>query len=182
MMSTENRKIIFTGPVGAGKTTAIRSISDIDIVTTDEQASDMAKARKPATTVAMDYGMIKLGEDERVHLYGTPGQERFNFMWDILTEGGIGLVLLIDNSRKDPQQDLKFYTQAFKEFIAAQQLVVGVTRMDTHRVPNVHDYRHWLDQLKIKAPVFEVDARKRDDVSLLIQAMLMSLAPGAEIL
>lgn len=181
-MSTENRKIIFTGPVGAGKTTAIRSISDIDIVTTDEQASDMAKSRKPATTVAMDYGMIKLGDNERVHLYGTPGQERFNFMWDILTEGGIGLVLLVDNSRKDPQQDLKFYTQAFKEFIATQQLVVGVTRMDTHRVPNVHDYRHWLDQLKIKAPVFEVDARKRDDVSLLIQAMLMSLAPGAEIL
>jgi len=103
-------------------------------------------------------------------------------MWDILTQGGIGLVLLIDNSRKDPQQDLKFYTQAFSEFIAAQQLVVGVTRMDTHRTPNVNDYRNWLDQLRIKAPVFEVDARQRDDVSLLIQAMLMSLAPGAEIL
>jgi len=94
----------------------------------------------------------------------------------------ISLVLLIDNSRKDPQQDLKFYTQAFKKFIEAQQLVVGITRMDTHRVPNVNDYRQWLDQLKIKAPVFEIDARKRDDVSLLIQAMLMSLAPGAEIL
>lgn len=181
-MNPENRKIIFTGPVGAGKTTAIRSISDIGIVTTDEQASDMTKSRKAATTVAMDYGMIKLGENERVHLYGTPGQERFNFMWDILTAGGIGLVLLIDNSRKDPQQDLKFYTHAFRDFIASQQLVVGITRMDTHRVPNVNDYRHWLDQLKIKAPVFEVDARKRDDVSLLIQAMLMSLAPGAEIL
>jgi len=181
-MTTDNKKIIFTGPVGAGKTTAIRSISDIDIVTTDEQASDMARAKKPATTVAMDYGMIHVGETERVHLYGTPGQERFNFMWDILTQGGIGLVLLIDNSRKDPQQDLKFYTHAFRDFIAAQQLVIGVTRMDTHRTPNVNDYRNWLDQLKIKAPVFEVDARKRDDVSLLIQAMLMSLAPGAEIL
>ena len=53
-MNAENKKLIFTGPVGAGKTTAIRSISDIDIVTTDEQASDMAKAKKPATTVAMD--------------------------------------------------------------------------------------------------------------------------------
>jgi signal recognition particle receptor subunit beta len=180
-MSALNKKIIFTGPVGSGKTTAIRSISDIEIVTTDEQASDMTRARKAATTVAMDYGMIKLGDKERVHLYGTPGQERFNFMWDILTEGGLGLVLLIDNSRKDPQQDLKFYTHAFRDFIEAQQLVVGVTRMDTHRVPNVQDYRDWLDQLKITAPVFEVDARKREDVSMLMQAMLMSLAPGAEI-
>lgn len=125
--------------------------------------------------------MIKLGDEERVHLYGTPGQERFSFMWDILTEGGIGLVLLLDNSRKDPQQDLKFYTHAFRDFIQAQQLVVGITRMDTHRVPAVNDYRQWLDQLKIKAPVFEIDARQRDDVSLLVQAMLISLAPGAEI-
>ena len=53
-MTTKNKKIIFTGPVGSGKTTAIRSISDIEIVTTDEQASDMTRSRKAATTVAMD--------------------------------------------------------------------------------------------------------------------------------
>jgi len=177
-MTTVNRKIIFTGPVGAGKTTAISSISDIGIVTTDEQASDMTRIRKPATTVAMDYGLIHIGDNEKVHLYGTPGQERFSFMWDILTEGGIGLVLLLDNSRKDPFQDMKFYIQSFREFIDKQQMVVGITRMDTHRVPALNDYRKWLDQLNIKAPVFEIDARRRDDVSMLMQAMLISLAPG----
>ncbi len=83
-------KIIFAGPVGAGKTTAIKSLSDIPVMTTDEDATDMTTNRKPQTTVAMDYGLLKLEGGERVHLYGTPGQERFDFMWDILTEGGLG--------------------------------------------------------------------------------------------
>ncbi|MCG8122869.1 MAG: ATP/GTP-binding protein, partial [Candidatus Thiodiazotropha taylori] len=99
-------KIIFTGPVGAGKTTAISVLSDIVPVTTDEMASDMTKDLKQQTTVAMDYGLMRINESERVHLYGTPGQERFNFMWEVLTQGGLGLVLLIDNSRKEPFQDL----------------------------------------------------------------------------
>ena len=177
-MSAVNRKIIFTGPVGAGKTTAISSISDIGIVTTDESASDMTKSRKANTTVAMDYGLIKLSNNERVHLYGTPGQERFDFMWDILTNGGIGLVLLLDNTRVEPLRDLKFYTHSFKDFIDKQQLVVGITRMDIQRSPNLQDYRKWLDQLSLNAPLFEVDARKRDDVSMLIQSLLLSLDPG----
>lgn len=134
-MSMINRKIIFTGPVGAGKTTAIAAISDIKPVATDEYASDMTKSRKPQTTVAMDYGLIRLSENERVHLYGTPGQERFDFMWDILTKGGIGLILLLDNTRHDPFQDIRFYTNAFRDFIEKQQMVVGVTRMDLHRKP-----------------------------------------------
>ncbi|RLW67194.1 MAG: GTP-binding protein, partial [gamma proteobacterium symbiont of Stewartia floridana] len=62
-------KIIFSGPVGAGKTTAIQSISDILPVTTDEQASDMTRNLKNGTTVAMDYGLIKLPGTERIHLY-----------------------------------------------------------------------------------------------------------------
>lgn len=78
-----NHKIIFTGPVGTGKTTAISSISDSPVIRTDEQASDMTKDRKQETTVAMDYGVMILGDNERIHLYGTPGQERFSFMWDI---------------------------------------------------------------------------------------------------
>lgn len=177
-MSVIDRKIIFTGPVGAGKTTAIGSISDIDIIATDEYASDMTKSRKPQTTVAMDYGMIRLSENEKVHLYGTPGQERFDFMWDILTKGGIGLILLMDNTRKDPFQDMRFYTNAFRDFIEQRQMVLGVTRMDLQRKPGLTEYREWLDQLSIQAPVFEVDARSRTDVTALIQALLFSLDPG----
>ncbi|WML92387.1 GTP-binding protein [Thiothrix lacustris] len=177
-MSMINRKIIFTGPVGAGKTTAIASISDIKPIATDEYASDMTKSRKPQTTVAMDYGLIRLSENERVHLYGTPGQERFDFMWDILTKGGIGLILLLDNTRHDPFQDIRFYTNAFRDFIEKQQMVVGVTRMDLQRKPSLPEYRHYLESLSLQAPVFEVDARSNKDITMLLQALLFSLDPG----
>lgn len=173
-----NKKIIFTGPVGAGKTTAIQSISDVPIVSTNEEATDMTADRKPQTTVAMDYGRINIGENEKIHLYGTPGQERFSFMWDILTKGALGLILLLDNSRDNPQQDLKFYTNAFKDFIEKGDLIIGVTRMDEVNSPSIIDYRTWLQELSISAPVFTVDARERQDVSSLVEALLYSLDPG----
>ena len=88
-------KIIFAGPMGAGKTTAIAAISDIDVVSTESAATDEVALRKANTTVAMDYGVLRLEGGSSVHLYGTPGQERFSFMWDILTEGGMGLVLML---------------------------------------------------------------------------------------
>lgn len=180
MSEMSNKKIIFTGPVGAGKTTAIQSMSDIPIVSTNEEASDMAKDRKPQTTVAMDYGRINIGTKEKIHLYGTPGQERFSFMWDILTKGALGLILLLDNSRENPKQDLKFYTNSFKDFIGQGELIVGVTRMDEITSPTIDEYRSWLDEFSIAAPVFTVDARERQDVSSLVQALLYSLDPGVD--
>lgn len=177
-MSTQHKKIIFTGPVGAGKTTAIQAMSDIPIVSTNEEASDMTKDRKSQTTVAMDYGRINMGGDEKIHLYGTPGQERFSFMWDILTKGALGLILMLDNSRENPQQDLKFYTQSFKDFIQKGELVIGVTRVDDIKKPEISHYRDWLDELDIDAPVFGVDGRSQQDVSTLVQALLYSIDPG----
>lgn len=177
-MSITNKKIIFTGPVGAGKTTAIQTMSDIPIVSTNEEASDMTKDRKPQTTVAMDYGRINIGKTEKIHLYGTPGQERFSFMWDILTNGALGLILLLDNSRDNPKQDLKFYLQSFQKFIQQGDVIIGVTRLDEEKSPSINDYRKWLGELSVAAPVFTVDARERQDVSALVQALLYSLDPG----
>ena len=171
-------KIIFSGPVGAGKTTAITSISDEPPVTTDESASDMTKERKSATTVALDYGVMHLDDGERIHLYGTPGQERFDFMWDILTTGGIGLVLLLDNTRADPFQDMRFFLDAFKNFIDETKVVIGVTQMDLNANPSIGDYHSQLQGHDLNPPIFEVDAREKSDVSLLVQFLLYSLDPG----
>ncbi|MDO8940981.1 MAG: ATP/GTP-binding protein [Methylicorpusculum sp.] len=173
-------KILFTGPVGAGKTTAINSISDVPPIKTDAAASDMTKARKPSTTVAMDYGLIHLAGGEKIHLYGTPGQERFDFMWDILVTGGIGLILLLDNTRSDPFQDMKFFLDAFGKFIGETGVAIGVTQMDISATPTIDDYHLQLKVLGISPPVFAVDARVKNDVSLLVQSLLFTLDPGLE--
>ncbi len=176
-MSVEHYKILFTGPVGAGKTTAIRSISDGLPMMTDVRASDETRDRKPRTTVAMDYGVIRIGRSEVVHLYGTPGQERFDFMWDILQEGALGLVLLVDNARPDPLHDLARFLGAYHDFILRSAVVVGITRTDLRPLPPRQDYVDALERHGHRCPVFTDDARSSADVSLLLRSLLYCLDP-----
>lgn len=171
-------KLLFTGPVGAGKTTAISTLSDEPPVKTDAVASDMTRKFKPETTVALDYGVMRLPEGEKLHLYGTPGQERFDFMWEILRQGGVGLILLVSNIRPNPLQDLQFFLQRFEDFIRSTAVVIGITQMDLKADPGLEEYHRCLSELRVRAPLFEVDARSRADVSLLVQALLFTLDPG----
>ena len=120
-------KLVFAGPVGAGKTTAIQSLSDIEVVRTEANASDDVKTLKKTTTVAMDYGLMKLASGDQVRLYGTPGQKRFDFMWDILTENALGLVLMLRGNSPDPVADLRTYVTEFRDFIDRTSVVVGIT-------------------------------------------------------
>ena len=119
-------KLVFAGPVGAGKTTAIQSLSDIEVVTTEASISDGGRSIKPTTTVAMDYGLMKLASGDQVRLYGTPGQKRFDFMWDILSENALGVVLLVRADAPDPARDLREYAEAFRPLIDKTGLVVGI--------------------------------------------------------
>ncbi len=165
--------------MGAGKTTAIQAISDVETISTNERASDMTQSRKNETTVAMDYGVMNLSNSLRIHLYGTPGQERFNFMWDILSKGGIGLILLLDNSRRDPFNDFRFFADSFKDFIKSTRMVVGITRMDEANTPTLREYHDWADKAELKAPIFEVDARQKKDVSTLVETLILAIDPEA---
>jgi uncharacterized protein len=179
MKKTDN-KIIFTGPVGAGKTTAIGAISDIAPITTDAMASDMTLNRKGHTTIALDYGVLNLGENTKVHLYGTPGQERFDFMWDILSVGGIGLILLIDNSRPNPIKDMQFFLDAFKDLLKKAPVVIGIGKTDLKATPTVEEYAETLLRSGMRPPIFEIDGRNREDVKNLVMALLFSIDPGLE--
>ncbi|MBU6996154.1 MAG: ATP/GTP-binding protein [Theionarchaea archaeon] len=86
-------KILVTGAFNAGKTTFIHSISEIQPVYTDKKMLDTEEL----TTVAMDFGRITIDDDLALYLFGTPGQERFDFMWEILKEDIIGFILLVDS-------------------------------------------------------------------------------------
>jgi signal recognition particle receptor subunit beta len=88
-------KIVVTGPFSAGKSVFVKTISDIPVVSTERRISAREKGMKAQTTVAMDYGRVAIGEDV-LHLNGTPGQSRFDFMWEILSKEMHGLVLVVD--------------------------------------------------------------------------------------
>lgn len=174
-------KIIFTGPVGAGKTTAINSISDIVAVGTEAKASDEVAQRKTSTTVAMDYGVLNLEDGGRVHLYGTPGQDRFDFMWDILSEGAMGFVILIDSARPDPLADLDTYLNAFSKsiFKTGGAAVIGITRTEISSHTDLRERCHErLAAMKLSLPVFEIDGRQRADVKDMLLALVSMLDPG----
>lgn len=112
---TRDLKVVFTGPMGAGKTTAIRAISDSAALSTDVPISGTeAMAGKTMTTVGLDYGECSIDGQWVFKLFGTPGQDRFRFMWDILGAGAFGLIVLVDNSRPDPIGDVEFYLEAFE--------------------------------------------------------------------
>jgi signal recognition particle receptor subunit beta/predicted regulator of Ras-like GTPase activity (Roadblock/LC7/MglB family) len=165
------RKFIFTGPVGAGKTTAIQTITEDGILHTDVKTSDAAGLRKETTTVAMDFAVVQLSNKELVHIYGTPGQERFDFMWDILSENADGLIILLDNSRNYPYRDLRYYIEAFAGLIEKVPLAIGVTRMDVKDNPNLDQYRYWLQQLSVEASLFNLDAREKNDVLMVLEQL-----------
>jgi uncharacterized protein len=172
-------KILFAGPVGAGKTTAIASVSDSEVVQTDARASDEVAARKDQTTVAMDYGTLEVDSNLTIQLVGTPGQQRFDFMWDILSRGALGVVVLVDNARPDPLADLQFYMSNFHRLLEPRggKGVIGVTRCDLDRRFGLDDYRHCIRESGYRWPVFEVDARKRIDVKVALLALTAELNP-----
>ncbi len=178
MNPSKYNKIIFSGPVGAGKTTAIKSISDVPVVHTEENASDDVKVLKQKTTVAMDYGAISLDENNQIHIYGTPGQKRFNFMWDILSKGCIGLVLLIDGQSMSAKDDLLYFLSKFENTINRTAVAIGVTKTDSPEAIKISELRKVLNQEQKRFPMFSIDARKKSDVSMLIESLLYSLNPS----
>lgn len=125
-MQEQQLKLIVAGPVGAGKTTFISNLSETEMVNTDVLASE--EIGKSHTTVAMDYGKLTL-DNITLHIYGTPGQDRFDFMWEVLCEGALGLVLLVAGDQPES------FAQArnIMDFITSRinvPFVVGVTRED----------------------------------------------------
>lgn len=173
-MSDREIKIVFTGPMGAGKTTAIRAISDAPPVSTEVANTDQATLAKPTTTVALDYGQLLLEDGTAVSLYGTPGQQRFSFMWEILCRGAIGVVLLLDGSTATARQELQSYADAFRRIDPNQPFVIGIGRVPPGDC-RLDEYARALSSRGIVAPVFGVDVREREDVLLLIETLLCVL-------
>lgn len=167
-------KIVFSGTTGAGKTTAIAAISEIPPVKTDVLNTDDT-LDKTYTTVGLDYGELTLPNNERLRLFGTPGQERFEFMWRIVVRDALGLVILVDNSRASPLEDLSLYVHAFRSALDSVPCVIGVGRTEHHTHPSIDDFADHLASFNLSLPIIPVDVRKKDDVNTLLHILLAQI-------
>ena len=164
-------KLVFTGSMGAGKTTAISTISEIPVVNTDVSTTDEARQRKATTTVALDYGEMTLDDGQKLRLYGTPGQQRFEYMWPIIIKGALGLIILVDDAADDPVADLAIYINFFKSYIEEMPTVIGISRTDLEQGPGMPAYYDYLQSQDLQLPVFPVDPRQRDHIIMVIQTL-----------
>jgi signal recognition particle receptor subunit beta len=176
-------KIVFTGPMGAGKTTAIAAISEIAPVKTEVDNTDQAAHSKASTTVGCDFGRLTLPDGGTVRQYGTPGQARYRFMWDILGRGAAGVIVLIDASQPGALVQLDLFVDAFLPHVPRGALVIGIGRTGEQGAPATDAFAARLDARGIVAPVLSVDVRRGEDVMMLVRALvciLDSIAHGAE--
>jgi small GTP-binding protein len=166
-------KIVVTGPFAAGKTTLIRTISEITVLSTERGITDDTRSRKSDTTVAMDFGRITIDHDLVLYLFGTPGQERFDFMWEILGEGMLGYVLLVDASRPESLDEAVSILDAFRG-MARVPFVVALNRAEGLDEADEEHVRKTLE-LDSGVPVVPCDATDRESVKSVLLALLYSV-------
>ncbi|ASU61314.1 ATP-binding protein [Nocardiopsis dassonvillei] len=159
-------KIVVAGGFGAGKTTLVSAVSEVESLHTEEVMTSESVGvddldgveAKATTTVALDFGRITLDGSTVVYLFGTPGQRRFSFMWEELTEGALGAVVLADTRRlADSFDAIDFFESRGVPF------VVAVNCFDGQRTHRADDVRVALD-LEERVPLLLCDARDRESV------------------
>lgn len=139
-MDTQTVKIVITGPFNSGKTEFVGSISEIEVVQTERAITSKAEKVKDSTTVAMDFGRITVDDDLVLYLFGTPGQKRFNFMWDILAKGMLGFVVLVDSSLPETFAEARSILETFRAY-AATPYVVAANKQDLDDAWEIEDLR-----------------------------------------
>lgn len=162
MVDTETYfKLIVTGSVNSGKTTFVKTISEIDAFTTDEIATEAEVAQlKELTTVAMDYGRRTIDNNIVLHIYGTPGQERFDFMWDVLATGAFGAIFLADSVDMESLSKTKYIMEYFLKRYDLPYLLC-VTKLD---LPDSIGFAKVLDLIgKKEIPAIPLRTIDKDD-------------------
>jgi uncharacterized protein len=133
-------KIVVTGPFNAGKTEFISAVSEIAVVSTERKITDATSSIKKETTVAMDFGRITVDDDLVLYLFGTPGQKRFDFMWEILSEGMLGFVVLVDSVRPETFREARRILDIFHSY-AKTPYVVAANKQDLEDAWSPEDLR-----------------------------------------
>lgn len=166
-------KMVVTGPFNSGKTEFIRTVSEIDVVSTERKITSEAERVKETTTVAMDFGRITVDDDLVLYLFGTPGQKRFDFMWEILSEGMLGFIVMVDSTRPETFREAMGILHTFRAY-APTPYVVAANKQDLEDAWDVEDLRIALkldDHIKLLPCV----AKDKESVKQVLLELLYSI-------
>ncbi len=166
-------KMVVTGPFAAGKTEFIRTISEIAVVSTERRISDFTSTIKDHTTVAMDFGRITVDDDLVLYLFGTPGQRRFDFMWEILAEGMLGFIVLVDSTRSETFREAKQIIEIFRSYTDTP-FVVAANKQDLEDAWPPEDLRIILE-LEPWVKVLPCVATDKESVKTVLLELLYTI-------
>jgi uncharacterized protein len=174
-MPMQTVKMVITGPYASGKTEFIKSISEIDVVSTEAKTSDNTAeaAVKDATTVAMDFGRITVDDDLVLYLFGTPGQRRFDFMWEILAEGMLGFVVMVDSTKPETFREAKSILETFRAY-APTPYVVAANKQDIPDAWPADDLRIAL-RIEENVKLLPCVAREKESVKNVLLQLLYAI-------
>ncbi len=165
----ESIKVIVTGDFSSGKTQFIKTLTG-NPVTTERKVTEKSEyVKKSKTTVALDYGKIIL-ENKIVHLFGTPGQKRFDFMWEVLDKDKSAFILLVDSTDKESIENSKFFLKIFQKDNVP--FIIGCNKQDLPSALSVNEIRSILD---IDADYIPLVAKDREKSMFLLRSLIKKL-------
>ena len=167
-------KLVFAGPVGAGKTTAIRSIADRDPVSTEMPMTEGAMGDKTTTTVALDFATVMLDDGTPLLVYGLPGQEHFSFMRSIVIQGAIGVILMLNGRDEEAAAHCEHWLRSIREINEDIAIVIGITHSDLVPAFSLRSIRAATRRCGGPLPIFTFDARSRSEAAHVVRALLVS--------
>jgi signal recognition particle receptor subunit beta len=165
--------MVVTGPFNAGKTEFIRTVSEIDIVSTERKISAEVERIKNTTTVAMDFGRITVDKELILYLFGTPGQKRFDFMWEILSEGMLGFVVMVDSTRPETFREARNILETFRAY-APTPYVVAANKQDRADAWDIDDMRIAL-RLEHDIKMLHCIATQKESVKTILLELLFTI-------
>lgn len=175
--ATSSVKVVVTGAYGAGKTTLVRSLSEINVLT-QERSVTSAGGDAP-DTIAMDFGRLTVGDGLSLHLFGTPTRDRFDFMWDVVKDGMVGFIVLVDDSRADSLPEAVGVLNWFRER-ANVPYVVAVNKVaPANAERSIRRARHVL-RIPDHVRVCAVDVRQRASSKQLLLQLLHAATEDAD--
>jgi hypothetical protein len=175
-------KILISGGFGVGKTTTVGALSEISPLSTEAPMTSMSLgvddagygSEKTTTTVAMDFGRVTIDDSIILYMFGTPGQDRFGFMWNDLADGALGGIVLVDPSRLDDC----FVALDYFEKIRLPY-VVAVNQFAGRPTMTLDDVRHAVN-VEADVPVVAIDARSREQVKVVVLTLLHRILAQAK--